>query len=147
MGRRISCLSRPEWIAVTVLAAVPLIGCGKPSTAGLRESFAQQLSANRFIRDFAQNENEMTFTGPGAEGGQAKWRVHIDSAVVEDNTDDATRDAQPYKGIIRSSWYSDGHLVEASGRESHLPIELTDNGLGQDCWAYWDLASKTWSWE
>ena len=35
----------------------------------------------------------------------------------------------------QSSWYADGPRVEPSGRDSNLPLELTDNGLAQDCWA------------
>jgi hypothetical protein len=131
--------------AVIVLAAMAA-GCGKPSASSLRDSFAEQTAANRFIRDFQRNADELTFSGPGAEGGQAKWRIQIDSAVVENNTDE-NRETHPYKGIVRSSWYSDGQLIEASGRDSRLPIELTDNGLGQDCWAYWDAATKRWTWE
>jgi hypothetical protein len=135
------------WASAVVLFASAAAGCGKPSASSLRDSFAQQMAANRFIRDFQRDGDELTFSGPGAEGGQAKWRVHIDSAVVEDNSEESNREAQPYKGIVRSSWYSDGQLIEPSGRDSRLPIELTDNGLGQDCWAFWDAASKKWTWE
>jgi hypothetical protein len=134
-------------IAVLLALAAVTAACGRPSASSLRDSFAQQLAANRFIRDFQRNGDELTFTGPGAEGGQAKWRIHIDSASVETNTDEKNRVTQPYRGIVRSSWYSDGQLVEASGRESHLPIELTDNGLGQDCWAFWDEPTRRWTWE
>ena len=31
--------------------------------------------------------------------------------------------------------------------ESHADTELLDNGLSQDCWALWDPATKSWSWE
>lgn len=85
----------------------------------------------------------MTFSGAGAEGGTAKWRVHIDSALVEETG----KPELPYQGTVRSSWYSDGQLVESRGRDSNLPIELTSNGLAQVAWAFWDASTKAWSWE
>jgi hypothetical protein len=129
--------------AAAASVALLLTACGGPAESGLRDSFAEQLAANRFIRDFQRQGDELQFTGPGAEGGVAKWRVRVDSAVIEDNPDEA----QPYKGTIKSSWYSDGQMVQPSGRDSNLPIELTDNGLSQDCWAFWDAASRRWTWE
>jgi hypothetical protein len=133
-------LLRLSPILVTALA---IAACGKPGPDTLRDSFAQQLGANRFIKDFQRSGDEMTFSGPGAEGGVAKWRVHIDSAAIEPNEDAA----QPYKGIVKSSWYSNDQLVRPRGRESNLPIELIDNGLGQECWAFWNKAANRWSWE
>ena len=128
-------------LAATVLFLTT--ACGAPDAEGLRDSFAQQLSSNRFITGFQRAGDELTFSGPGAEGGTARWRVLIDSAVIEPNDDEA----QPYKGTVKSSWFSDGQRVEPSGAESRLPIELTSNGLGQDCWAFWDKAAGRWSWE
>jgi hypothetical protein len=69
--------------------------------------------------------------------------VHIDSAVVEANDDPA----KPFKGTVKSSWYSDGQIVVPKGRDSHLPTELMANGLSQDCWAFWDKATEKWDWE
>jgi hypothetical protein len=132
--------------AAAIVAALMIAACGKPGADGLRDSFAQQVASNRFIRDYQRNGDDLTFSGPGAEGGTAKWRVHIDSAVVEPNDDAATRAAQPYKGVVKSSWYSDDQLVRPSGRDSNLPIELLSNGVSQDCWAFWDEAAKKWSW-
>ena len=129
--------------AAIVVATIVIAGCGKPGVDGLRESFAQQLAANRFMKDFQRSGEDLTFSGPGAEGGVATWRIHIDSAVIEP-TDNP---AQPYKGTVKSSWYSGNQLVTPRGRDSNLPIELTDNGLAQDCWAVWDTAAKRWSWE
>jgi hypothetical protein len=147
---------RRGWAPI-VCAAVAMTACTKPFSAPelpssvpeLRESFAQQLAANRFIKDFQRNGEELTFSGPGAEGGVAKWRVRIDSAVIEPNTlpSGEADPAHPYKGVVTSSWYSDNQLIQPRGRESHLPIELTDNGLAQICWALWDKAGKRWSWE
>ena len=141
MGGRATVKGVPSRAAI-VVAAVAIAACGKPGVDGLRHSFAQQLAANRFIKDFQSNGDELTFSAPGADGGVAKWRVHVDSAVVEP-TDDP---AQPYKGTVKSSWYSDNQLVRPRGRDSNLPIELMANGLSQDCWAFWEQAAKRWSW-
>lgn len=127
----------------TAAIALATIACGGPNAGDLRDSFARQLAANTFIQDFERSGDDLTFSGPGAEGGLAKWRVHIDSAVVEPSDDPA----QPYKGTVKSSWYSDGQLVPPSGRDARLPIELLSNGLSQDCWALWNPATKTWGWE
>jgi hypothetical protein len=128
--------------ATIILATIVIAGCGKPGVGGLRQSFAQQLMANKFVKDFQQSGDDLTFSGPGAQGDVAKWRVHIDSAVITP-TDDP---AQPYKGAVKSSWYSGNQRISPRGRDSNLPIELTDNGLAQDCWALWDKAAKRWSW-
>jgi hypothetical protein len=129
--------------SVAIAAAVTSACGGGPDEASLRESFARQLAANGFVKDFQRNGDELTFTAPGAEGGTAKWRVQIDSAVIEPN--DA--EAQPYKGTVKSSWYSDGQPVRPSGGESNLPFELLSTGLSQDCWAFWDSAAGRWAWE
>jgi hypothetical protein len=134
-------------ILAAILAALTLAACGRPDAGGLRESFAQQVASNRFISEFQRNGDDLTFSGPGAEGGVAKWRIHIDSAVVESNDDPKTASTQPYKGVITSSWYSNDQLIRPSGRESNLPLELTSNGVSQDCWALWDAAAKRWGWE
>ena len=116
---------------------------GQPGEQGLRDSFAQQLAANRFIKEFQRSGDEMTFVGPGPEGGTAKWRVHVDSAVVEPNEDEA----MPYKGTVRSSWYADGQKIEPIATRSTLPFEVSSNGLSQDCWAFWNAAEEKWDWE
>jgi len=120
-----------------------MTACGKPGVDGLRESFAQQIASNPFIRDFQRNGEDLVFSGRGIEGGIAKWRVHIDEAVVQPNSDPK----QPYKGVIKSSWYSNDQIVRPSGRDSNLPVELMANGLSQDCWALWDKAAGKWGWE
>jgi hypothetical protein len=131
-------------LVVAVIAAVTAVGCGKqPGVESLVASFAQQLAANKFIRDFQQSGDDLRFTGPSVEGGTIKWRVHIDSTVVEANSDPA----MPYKGTVKSSWYAEDQLVHPSGRDSNLPLELTNNGLAQDCWALWDKAANKWGWE
>jgi hypothetical protein len=142
-------MKRSVWRVAAALAVfVAMTSCGKPGPDSLRDSFAQQLGSNKYIKDYQRNGDDLTFSGPGAEGGEAKWRVHIDSAAVEPNTDQRSNpQAQPYKGVVKSSWYSDGKLVRPRGSESNLPVELISNGLGQECWAYWNTANKRWSWE
>jgi hypothetical protein len=126
-----------------MVLAVAAAACGRPDEQGLRDSFAQQLAANRFVTDVRHEGNEITFTGPGPEGGTAKWRVEIESAVIEENS----TEGQPYRGTIRSAWYADGQRIEPSLTEANLPFELLSNGLSQHCWAFWDEASERWLWE
>lgn len=114
-----------------------------PATEGLRDSFAAQLAANRFVSKFERSGDNMTFSAPRPDGSPAVWRVHIDSATVEPQDDSR----QPYKGTVRSSWFVDGQKVEVTGNESNLPLELLSNGLSQDCWAFWEAETKRWSWE
>lgn len=120
-----------------------MTACGTPGTDSLRDSFAQQLTANRFVKDVQRSGEDLTFSGPGADGGVAKWRVHIDSAVIEPNSDPK----QPHKGTVKSSWYGNGQDIRPSGKNSNLPVELIGNGLSQDCWALWDKAAGKWGWE
>ena len=136
-------IGRLQLTAFALALALAAAACGRPGEAGLRDSFAQQLAANRFVTAFERQGDELTFTGPGPEGGTAKWRVTIDAARVE-ATDD---EAQPYRGTIESSWYADGRKIEPALTESNLPFELTSNGLSQDCWALWDESAGRWGWE
>jgi hypothetical protein len=132
-------------VPAAIILAFTTASCSTPGADSLKDSFAEQLAANEFVRDFKRSGDELTFSGPGAEGGTATWRVRIDSTVVEANSENT--DTMPYKGTVKSSWFSDGQPVEPSGGESRLPIELTSNGLSQDCWAFWDNAAERWSWE
>ncbi len=135
---------RREVFAVAIGALIA-VGCGKPkpSVNDLRESFAQQLAVNTFVKDFQQSGDELRFTGPAVEGGAAKWRVHLDSAVIEPNGEPN----KPYKGIVKSSWYADDHKVLPDAGDSNLPPELISTGLAQDCWALWNQATRKWEWE
>ena len=127
-----------------IVAALPLAACGgPPGVTGLRDSFAQQVESNGFIRDFQRNGDDLLFSGPDGAGDTAKWRIHIDEAFVTPYPDEK----QPYKGTINSSWYADDQVIRPSGSESNLPIELLDRGVSQDCWAFWDPETKSWGWE
>ena len=114
-----------------------------PRENGLRDSFAQQLAANEFIAEFQRSGDNMTFRAPRPDGTTSTWRVHIDETVVEPQSNER----QPFKGTVRSSWYVNGEKIEITGRDSNLPIELTSNGLGQECWAFWQANEQRWSWE
>src|SRR5438067_700553 len=124
---------------IAMLAA----SCANPTVSDLRDSFAQQLAANKYVKGFNRTGDDLNFTGPGADGSTAKWRVHIDSAVIEPTKDAA----KPYKGTVKSSWYADGYNVKPDLRESNLPLELISTGLAQDCWAAWNKTTKKWEWE
>jgi hypothetical protein len=131
--------------SVLALSTLLLVGCSSaPGSDGLRESFAQQLSANTFISDFQRNGDTMTFKGPRPDGTPAMWQVHIDTATVAEQ---ASNTRQPYKGTVSSTWSVDGQPVTITGGDSNLPLELTSNGLSQECWAFWEADAKRWSWE
>lgn len=125
------------------IGALIAVGCGKPGVSDLRESFARQLAANTFIKDFQQSGDELRFTGPVVEGSATEWRVHFDSAAIEPNS----APDKPYKGVVKSSWYAGGHKVEPTGGDSNLPTELISTGLAQECWALWNQATQKWEWE
>ena len=132
------------WIVVAAVIG-GLSACStKPGPESLHESFANQLQANKFVKDFVRNGDDMRFTAPGASGEDtARWRVHIDGAEVQDNPDPG----RPFKGVVKSSWYSNDQRVMPRLRDSNLPIGLTSNGLAQECWAMWENANRRWSWE
>lgn len=130
--------------ATVILALLPLsCGGGGPDEAGLRDSFAAQLAANSFVSDVQHEGDEIAFSGPGPSGDIISWRAVIDSAVVEPNEDPQ----RPYRGTVTSSWYAGEQLIQPSGSDSNLPLELTSNGLAQECWALWNSASEQWEWE
>lgn len=130
--------------ALLSILALFSAGCSRPpADEGLRDSFAQQLAANTFVSSFQRSGDNMTFTAPSPDGTPSTWRVHIESSRIDKQPDDK----QPYKGTVSSAWYVNGQRITISGADSNLPIELTSNGLSQECWAFWDPATKTWGWE
>jgi hypothetical protein len=135
-------MTRTLFLVFGLLAA----GCSSdaPSASGLRDSFAAQLAANPSVAGLTRQGDDLTFTGPGVDGpDRARWRVHIDSAVVERTGDPKS----PYKGTVKSSWFANDQPILPSERESNLPRSLMSNGLAQDCWANWDPDTRTWGWE
>jgi hypothetical protein len=136
-------LTRRIVVTAGVIVTLMTAACGKPTDRDLRESFAQQMAANKVVKDFQKNGDDLTFTGPGADGTVMKWRVHIDSSAIDD-----TKDAEkPYKGTVKSSWYAGTYKVVPDRFESNLPLELISTGLAQDCWAVWNKTTKKWEWE
>jgi hypothetical protein len=138
-----------ETAAAAILLMVITAGCGKPGVNDLRDSFAGQLAANKYVKDFQKNGDDLLFTGPGADGTVIKWRVHIDSAVIEPIKDSGKSydSEKPYKGTVKSSWYAGDYKVMPDRYESNLPLELISTGLAQDCWAAWNKTTKKWEWE
>jgi hypothetical protein len=131
-------------LSLTFAAAVLTTACnGAPSAGSLRDSFAEQLAANKFVTEFKRSGDDLTFKAPRPDGTPSTWRVHIDSAVVEQQSNAR----QPYKGTVTSAWYANGEQITITGADSNLPIELTSNGLGQECWAFWEADTRRWSWE
>jgi hypothetical protein len=125
-------------------AALATMACSSaPADNGLRDSFANQLSANTFISEFKRSGDDMTFRAPRPDGTPSTWRVHIDGTAIEPQSNEK----QPYKGTVQSSWYVNGEKVVITGAESNLPLELTANGLSQECWAFWETDQQRWSWE
>ena len=133
----------PGTVFAFALAIITSACSGAPPADGLRDSFARQLGANKFVSEFQRSGDNMTFKSPHPDGTPATWRVHIDSATVEPQADER----QPFKGTVTSSWFVNGSQVRVSGSDSNLPIQLTSNGLGQECWASWESAARHWSWE
>ena len=148
MGEYDHVTMRPFSAVVLRLAGLALalvaVGCGSaPGEDGLRDSFMQQLTANKAVTSPERSGDSITFKGPRGDGTPADWRVQITSASVEPQPDEK----QPYKGVVKSSWFMNGEEVKITGSVSNLPIELMSNGLSQECWAFWEADGKLWSWE
>ena len=130
---------------IYLLGALTLAGCNvepEPTPETLIESFAQQVSSVGMVGNFEHEGDELTFSGPDSAGGQAAWLVHVDSAVVEAHEDEN----MPFRGLVQSSWYADGRLIEPTGSISNLPSEFLGAGIAQDCWGLWDAATHRWTW-
>ena len=126
-----------------VIAVLTMAACGKTRVDGLRDSFVQQLTANRFVSNVERSGDDVVFSGPTVEGGVGQWKIHIDSAVIEPGA----QPGQPDKGVVKSSWSLNGTIIRPSGANSNLPLELTSKGLAQECWALWDQTAGKWGWE
>ena len=125
------------------LAAVLVVGaCSTPDTISLQQSFVAQVEAIGIVRDFQRDGDELEFSAPDASGADVIWRVHIDSVAVEPSDDER----YPYQGVVKSSWYANGELVEPDGVISFLPTEFLDQGIAQECWALWEEESGHWDW-
>ena len=128
---------------VAALVAMVLVaGCAKHDAESLRTSFVQQVAAIGSVRDLQRTGDDLTFSAPDAAGGEATWRIHIESLILERNDDTL----KPYKGAITSSWYMNGTLIEAAGLEAHLPKGFKEKGLRPDASALWDAQTRRWNW-
>lgn len=94
------------------------------------------------VRSFEREADQLTFVGPGPGGQDAAWLVSIDSVEIEPYDSDQT----PYRGLIRSSWYADGELIEPVGTMSGLPSDFLEHGIAQECWGLWDVEEGRWTW-
>lgn len=120
-------------------------GCAapvEPNAQTLRLSFAAQVASIDTVHEFARDGDDLTFIGPDGSGGDAAWLVHIDSAVVESVGDEST----PDRGVVMSTWYRDGELIEVVNSMSLLPEQFLDQGIGQECWALWETSTGQWDW-
>ena len=127
--------------------ALALASCGDgqpatPDADGLRDAFASQIATVDAVSGLERDGDEMTFAGPDGSGGEIAWRVRIDSAVVQPWDDENL----PYRGVVLSSWYAGGELVQPAGSISNLPSDFLDAGIAQDCWGLWDAAERRWTW-
>ena len=85
-----------------------------PPADGLRDSFAQQLASNKFVSGFERSGDNMTFKAPRPDGTPSIWRVHIDTATVQAQSNEK----QPFKGTIAASWYVNGEQIVITGNDS-----------------------------
>ena len=90
-----------------------------------------------------RNGDEFTFVAAMRGKTDARWRVRIDSAVLEPQTSERN----PFKGSVESSWFADGEIQLSSGSFSGLPEGFLDMGVGQECYALWDAEKMQWSWK
>jgi len=136
-----------RWCAAALVALV-MSACAsrEANEQSLKDSFAEQIASAGIARDLTRNGDELTFVAPRAgKAGKAdaKWRVRIDSAVLEPQTSERN----PFKGSVESSWFADGEIQLSSGSFSGLPEGFLDMGVGQECYALWDAETMQWSWK
>jgi hypothetical protein len=130
-------------LLVLGLSALAFVACRAAPEQQLKDSFVKQIASNGIVRDFQQNGDELLFTAKYGEHPDAKWRVHVDLASIERSTDGKT----PDKGLVKSSWYVDGEQIRPRGDQSDLPLAFLDQGIAQECWAFWDKSNNQWSWK
>ena len=118
ISHRADSLMRSHLLRATLIFVLLASACGdgRPSASDLRDSFAAQLVANRFVSNVQPDGDTITFSGLSAGGGAGAWRIVIDSAEVEPNDDPSL----PYQGTITSSSLSDGQLRPTVGSRVQL---------------------------
>ena len=85
----------------------------------------------------------MSFTARYGDQREAKWRVHVDSATIDRSPDGSANE----RGLVKSSWYVNDEQIRPRGDQSDLPLPFLDNGIAQECWAFWDGTRHEWSWK
>ena len=130
-------------LLVLGLSALALVACRAVPEQQLKDSFVQQIASSGIVSDFQQQGDEVRFAAKYGERLDAKWRVHVDSASIERDTDGTT----PRKGMVKSSWYVNGEQIRPRGDQSDLPLAFLDKGIAQECWAFWDKSNHEWSWK
>ena len=131
------------WACLALLLAAAGLGCGGgPGVESLRESFAQEIEVIDFVHDLEIDGDDLTFFRPDGSGQDVSWRVHLDSAIVERQDDEA----MPYRGIISASWYANDRMIGSRGSTSELPLWILDAGLSHECWAFWEQSTSRWNW-
>jgi hypothetical protein len=40
-----------------------------------------------------------------------------------------------------------GEQIRPRGDQSDLPLAFLDQGIAQECWAFWDNSNHQWSWK
>ena len=130
------------------LGAFALLGCraGAPAQTReqqLKDSFVQQIASTGIVRDVQRSDDTVSFTARYRDQPAAKWRVQIDSASVDRPPSDPAKE----RGLVKSSWFVDGEQIRPRGDQSDLPLPFLDNGLAQECWAFWDESRREWSWK
>jgi len=130
-------------LLVLCVSALALVACRAAPEQQLKDSFVKQIATSGIVGDFQRNGDEVRFSAKYGERLDAKWRVHVDSASIERAADGTT----PSKGVVRSSWYVNGEQIRPRGDQSDLPLAFLDQGIAQECWAFWDNSNHQWSWK
>ena len=137
-----------EQLLVACVTASALIACRAAAPEQRREqqlkdSFVQQIASTGIVRNLRRDGDTLSFLARHADQLDAKWRVHIDSATIEPQSDGTTQD----KGVVKSSWFVNDEPILPRGSQSDLPLPFLDNGVAQECLAFWDSRSHQWSWK
>jgi hypothetical protein len=133
-----------KYLLVVCLSAFGAIACRAASPErSLKDSFLQQIGSTAGVRDLRRTDEEASFTARYGDTLDAMWRVHIDSSSIEFEPDGKT----PNKGGVKSTWSVNGEPIRPRGEQSDLPLAFLDNGVAQECWAFWDGKTRTWSWK
>jgi hypothetical protein len=136
-----------QHLLVACVTASALIACRAAAPEQRREeqlkdSFVEQIASTGIVHNLRRDGDTLSFLARHVDQPDATWRVHIDSATIEPQSGGTT----PDKGVVKSSWSVNGEPIRPRGSQSDLPLPFLDNGIAQECWAFWDSGSRKWSW-